>query len=89
VPPTPAAPVADGTPGLGRDVVSDLMREADAAAEQARLTETEADRLAQRAKDDADRAARSPMTAIGGVQRAHMRARVPVSQLWYVDGPGD
>jgi hypothetical protein len=51
------------------------MREADAAAEQARLTETEADRLAQRAKEDADQAAWSPMTAIGGVQRAHKDAR--------------
>ena len=50
--------VADAVPGLGRDAVSDLMHEADAAAEQARLTETEAVRLAQRAKDDADQAAR-------------------------------
>ena len=74
--------VADAMPGLHRDAVSDLMHEADDAAEQARLGETEAVRLAQRAKDDADQAARIANDGDRDVQRARkdaedrVRARV-------------
>src|SRR4249919_1844769 len=77
--------VVDARPGLGRDAVSDLMHEADAAAEQARQSETEAVRLAQRAKDDADQAAQIANDGDRDVQRARKdaedRVRARVEQL--------
>src|SRR6185369_5291926 len=44
--------ITEAVPGLGRDSVASLMRQAETAAERARQSEAEAVTLAQQAKDD-------------------------------------